>query len=84
MPRPLTKEEILHIVKKYGEATKRAQTAGFDAVEIHAAHFTSFTVSCAAVTSFPLFNSHSFSTVQLYSLLRSFDKYMAESEHKSM
>lgn len=38
IPRPLTKEEILHIVKKYGEAAKRAQTAGFDAVEIHAGH----------------------------------------------
>lgn len=38
IPRPLTKEEIDHIVKKYGEAAKRAQTAGFDAVEIHAGH----------------------------------------------
>ena len=38
IPRPLSKEEILHIVKKYGEAAKRAQTAGFDAVEIHAGH----------------------------------------------
>lgn len=38
IPRPLEKEEILHIVKKYGEAAKRAQTAGFDAVEIHAGH----------------------------------------------
>ncbi len=38
IPRPLTKEEILHIVKKYGEAAKRAQAAGFDAVEIHAGH----------------------------------------------
>ena len=37
-PRPLTKDEILAIVKKYGEAAKRAQTAGFDAVEIHAGH----------------------------------------------
>ena len=36
IPRPLSREEILHIVKKYGEAAKRAQTAGFDAVEIHA------------------------------------------------
>ena len=36
--RPLSREEILHIVKKYGEAAKRAQTAGFDAVEIHAGH----------------------------------------------
>ena len=38
IPRPLSREEILHIVKKYGEAAKRAQTTGFDAVEIHAGH----------------------------------------------
>lgn len=38
IPRPLTKEEILAIVKKYGQAAKRAQTAGFDAVEVHAGH----------------------------------------------
>ena len=38
IPRPLSVEEIHHIVKKYGEAAKRAQTAGFDAVEIHAGH----------------------------------------------
>ena len=38
IPRPLSREEILHIVKKYGEAAKRAQTACFDAVEIHAGH----------------------------------------------
>ena len=38
IPRPLSREEILHIVKKYGEAAKRAQTAGFDTVEIHAGH----------------------------------------------
>ena len=38
VPRPLTKEEILEIVKKYGEAAKRAQEAGFDAVEVHAGH----------------------------------------------
>lgn len=38
IPRPLTKEEIEHIVKKYGEAARRAQIAGFDAVEIHAGH----------------------------------------------
>lgn len=37
-PRPLTKDEILHIVKKYGEAAKRAQIAGFDCVEVHAGH----------------------------------------------
>lgn len=38
IPRPLEREEILQIVKKYGEAAKRAQIAGFDAVEIHAGH----------------------------------------------
>ncbi|SKB95698.1 2,4-dienoyl-CoA reductase [Lachnospiraceae bacterium] len=37
-PRPLTKDEIMGIVKKYGEAAKRAVIAGFDAVEIHAGH----------------------------------------------
>lgn len=38
IPRPLTREEIMGIVKKYGEAAKRVQIAGFDAVEIHAGH----------------------------------------------
>lgn len=38
IPHPLSKDEILRIVKKYGEAAKRAQAAGFDCVEIHAGH----------------------------------------------
>lgn len=38
IPRPLAKEEIMGIVKKYGEAARRAQRAGFDCVEIHAGH----------------------------------------------
>lgn len=38
IPRPLTRDEIMHIVKKFGEAAKRVQIAGFDAVEIHAGH----------------------------------------------
>ncbi|MGL6200149.1 MAG: FAD-dependent oxidoreductase [Lachnospiraceae bacterium] len=38
IPRPLAIDEIEAIVKKYGEAAKRAQMAGFDAVEIHAGH----------------------------------------------
>lgn len=38
IPRPLEKDEILRIVKKYGEAARRAQIAGFDTVEIHAGH----------------------------------------------
>ncbi|HHX73381.1 MAG TPA: FAD-dependent oxidoreductase [Firmicutes bacterium] len=38
IPRPMTEEEIYRVVRKFGEAAKRAQTAGFDAVEIHASH----------------------------------------------
>ena len=38
IPRPLVKEEILNIVRKYAEAARRAQICGFDAVEIHAGH----------------------------------------------
>lgn len=38
IPRPLTKEEIKLIAKKYGEAARRAQSARFDCVEIHGGH----------------------------------------------
>lgn len=38
IPRELSKEEIIEIVNKYGDAARRAQMAGFDAVEIHAGH----------------------------------------------
>lgn len=38
IPRPLEIDEIYRIVEKYGQAAKRAQTAGFDCVEIHAGH----------------------------------------------
>lgn len=38
IPRPLTEEEIAAIAKKFGQAARRAQIAGFDAVEIHAGH----------------------------------------------
>ena len=38
VPRPLEIEEIHAIVHKYAEAAKRAQIAGFDAVEIHGGH----------------------------------------------
>ncbi len=37
-PRPLTKDEIYAIVENYAKAAKRAQIAGFDAVEIHCGH----------------------------------------------
>ncbi|MGF0019710.1 FAD-dependent oxidoreductase [Sporofaciens sp. SGI.106] len=38
IPRPMTKEEILTTVKKYGEAARRVQAIGFDAIEIHCGH----------------------------------------------
>ena len=38
IPRPMTKEEILTTVRKYGEAAKRVKDIGFDAVEIHCGH----------------------------------------------
>lgn len=38
IPRPLEKAEIEAIAKKYAASARRAQIAGFDAVEIHAGH----------------------------------------------
>ncbi|MEH7247550.1 NAD(P)/FAD-dependent oxidoreductase [Neobacillus niacini] len=38
VPEELIIEEIKQIVDSFGDAAKRAQTAGFDLVEIHAAH----------------------------------------------
>jgi 2,4-dienoyl-CoA reductase-like NADH-dependent reductase (Old Yellow Enzyme family)/thioredoxin reductase len=38
IPTPLTKDEIYAIAKDYGAAARRAQLAGFDAVEVHAGH----------------------------------------------
>ena len=37
-PRAVTKEELQVIIRQFGEAAKRVQTAGGDGVEIHAAH----------------------------------------------
>lgn len=37
-PSELTKEDILNIIKAFQAAAVRANTAGFDALEIHAAH----------------------------------------------
>lgn len=37
-PRPLLKEEMEEIAKKYAAAARRAVVAGFDAVEIHCGH----------------------------------------------
>lgn len=36
--RPLKEEEILQIIKNFGETTRRAIKAGFDGIEIHGAH----------------------------------------------
>ena len=38
VPRPLTTEEVYELVQKYADASKRAQMAGFDSVELHAGH----------------------------------------------
>jgi 2,4-dienoyl-CoA reductase-like NADH-dependent reductase (Old Yellow Enzyme family)/thioredoxin reductase len=38
VPRELTQEEIRELVRAYGDAARRCQQAGFDFVEIHAAH----------------------------------------------
>ncbi len=38
IPVPMTIDEIKEVVKAFGRAAKRAQTAGFDMVEIHACH----------------------------------------------
>lgn len=37
-PRELTENEILDIIKAFGDTTRRAIEAGFDGVEIHGAH----------------------------------------------
>jgi 2,4-dienoyl-CoA reductase-like NADH-dependent reductase (Old Yellow Enzyme family) len=38
IPRELERTEIQDLVRLYGEAARRAQKAGFDAVEVHGAH----------------------------------------------
>lgn len=37
-PRELTTEEVYGLIEKFGDAAVRAQEAGFDGVELHAAH----------------------------------------------
>jgi NAD(H)-dependent 7beta-hydroxy-3-oxo-delta4-cholenoic acid oxidoreductase len=38
MARELTLDEIKKIIQQYGDAARRAREAGFDAIELHAAH----------------------------------------------
>ncbi len=38
IPRELSREDIQYFVEAFGEAARRAKTAGYDAVEIHGAH----------------------------------------------
>lgn len=38
MPRELSKDEIAELIQKYKESVQRAVEAGFDAIELHAAH----------------------------------------------
>ncbi|MEM0240304.1 MAG: FAD-dependent oxidoreductase [Candidatus Nezhaarchaeales archaeon] len=38
VPRELTKDEIRDIIKAFGAAARRARDAGWDAIELHAAH----------------------------------------------
>lgn len=37
-PRPLKSEEILQIIEQFGNSALYAQTAGFDGIQLHAAH----------------------------------------------
>jgi len=37
-PKEMTKEDIKNVVEKFVKATQRALKAGFDVIEIHAAH----------------------------------------------
>ena len=38
VPRELTREQIEEIVRKFGDAARRAVEAGFDAIGLHCAH----------------------------------------------
>jgi 2,4-dienoyl-CoA reductase-like NADH-dependent reductase (Old Yellow Enzyme family) len=38
VPRPMTLTDIRNVISAWGQAARRAQAAGFDAIEIHGAH----------------------------------------------
>lgn len=38
LPREMTEDDIAHVVQAFADAALRAKTAGFDGVEVHAAH----------------------------------------------
>jgi 2,4-dienoyl-CoA reductase-like NADH-dependent reductase (Old Yellow Enzyme family) len=38
-PRPMTEPEILAVIEAFAQAARRAAQAGFDGVEVHAAHY---------------------------------------------
>lgn len=50
-PKEMSLEEIQMIVEAFGSAAARAQTAGFDAVEIHAAHGYLLTQFLSAISN---------------------------------
>lgn len=50
-PREMTAEDIAEIVSAFGEAARRAQEAGFDAVEIHGAHGYLLTQFLSAISN---------------------------------
>lgn len=51
VPRALTEAEIAGVVADFGRAAARARAAGFDGVELHAAHFYLLSAFCSGHTN---------------------------------